>query len=191
MKYLDHEKSEDFIKDELYYDALELSCLDEDGQKEAIKLLNKALKMDPDYVQTYVGLVMVYGDMGKAKKYEEMVKKAYEKTLKKFPKWPKRMEWGYLSNRAYLRAIQYMGEFYWDNNENEKAIKIFKLLLRLNPNDNQGVRYELAGLYAGLKGDDVSDLMNYGNQHQDWSGIENLLKEQNKKHKFWKDPVIY
>jgi tetratricopeptide (TPR) repeat protein len=147
--------------------------------------------MDPDYVQTYVGLVMVYGDMGKAKKYEEMVKKAYEKTLKKFPKWPKRMEWGYLSNRAYLRAIQYMGEFYWDNNENEKAIKIFKLLLRLNPNDNQGVRYELAGLYAGLKGDDVSDLMNYGNQHQDWSGIENLLKEQNKKHKFWKDPVIY
>ena len=61
------------------------------------------------------------------------------------------MEWGYVENRAYMRAIQYMGELYWDSGENEKAIEIFRLLLKLNPNDNQGVRYEIAALYAGLE----------------------------------------
>ena len=98
------------------------------------------------------------------------------------------MEWGYLENRAYMRAIQYMGDLYWDNNEKEKATKLFRLLLKLNPNDNQGVRYEIAALYAGLNGDDVNRMTDEGNQKQDWSEEENLVQEQNKKHKFWKEP---
>ena len=87
-----------------------------------------------------------------------------------------------------MRAIQYMGDLYWDNNEKEKATKLFRLLLKLNPNDNQGVRYEIAALYAGLNGDDVNRMTDEGNQKQDWSEEENLVQEQNKKHKFWKEP---
>lgn len=98
------------------------------------------------------------------------------------------MEWGYMDNRAYLRAIQYRGDLYWDNGENEKAIELFRLLLKLNPNDNQGVRYEIAALYAGLTGVDANRMSDEGNQKQDWSEQENLLKIQNKKHKFWKEP---
>jgi len=173
-------------QDEYYYDALELLDCGKAGAKKALKLLDVALKMDEDYVQTYVGFVSVYGNLGKKKEFEKAVKMAYEKTLKKFPKWPKSMEWGWMENRAYLRAIQYMAEWHWDNGENDKAIELFRLLLKLNPNDNQGARYEIAALYAGLHGEDVNRMTNEGNQKQDWSEQENLVREQNKKHKFWK-----
>jgi len=171
-----------------YYDALELLNGGKKGAKEALKLLNIALKMDEDYVQTYIGFICVYGALGDIKKHEEATNTAYEKTLKKFTKWPKRMEWGYLENRAYMRAIQYMGDMYWDNGEKEKAIELFRLLLKLNPNDNQGIRYEIAALYAGLTGEDVNRMCDEGNEKQDWSEQENLVKKQNKKHKFWKEP---
>lgn len=117
-----------------------------------------------------------------------MIEIAYKKTLKKFPKWPEEMLWGHIENRAYMRALQYRADIYWDEGKNDQAIKLFRLLLKLNPNDNQGVRYEIAGLYAGLKGPDVNKMTAEGNEKQDWSKRENLLKEQNKKHKFWKAP---
>lgn len=175
-------------KDDYYYDALELLDSGKGGIREALRLLNIALEMDKDYVQTYVGFICAYGAAGDKKKTEEAIRTAYEKTLKKFPKWPRRMMWGYLDNRAYMRAIQYMGESYWDNGENEKAIELFRLLLKLNPGDNQGVRYEIAALYAGLSGEDVNRMADEGNRKQDWSEQENLVKEQNKKHEFWKEP---
>ncbi len=151
-------------------------------------MLNIALNINEDYVQTHIGFICAYGTLGDERKREDAVKTAYEKTLKKFPKWPRRIEWGYMENRAYMRAIQYMGELYWDNGKKEKAIELFRLLLKLNPNDNQGARYEIAALYAGLNGEDVNRMTDEGNEKQDWSEQENLVREQNKKHKFWKAP---
>lgn len=176
-------------KSDYYYDAMELLGGGAREIKEALRLLSIALEMDKNHVQTYIGFICAYGAIGDKKKAEEAIKIAYEKTLKKFSKWPKRMEWGYLENRAYMRAIQYMGELYWENGNNEKAIGLFRLLLKLNPNDNQGVRYEIAALYAGLTGLDVNRMAEEGNQKQDWSEQENLVKEQNKKYKFWKEPM--
>ena len=180
--------SEEANKDDCYYDAMDLLGGGKKEIKEALRLLNIALKMDEDYVQTHIGFICAYGAIGDEKKKDEAIKTAYEKTLKKFPKWPKRMEWGDMDNRAYMRAIQYMGDLYWDNGENEKAIGLYRLLLKLNPNDNQGVRYEIAALYAGLSGIDVNRITDEGNRRQDWSELQNLAQEQNKKHKFWKEP---
>lgn len=187
-KQQDFDSNEELSKNDCYYDALELLGGGKREIKEAFRLLNIALEMDGDYVQTYIGFICAYGAFGDMKKAHEAIKLAYEKTLKVFPKWPKRMEWGYMENRAYMRAIQYMGELYWDGGEKEKAIDLFRLLLKLNPGDNQGVRYEIAALYAGLNGKDVNRMMDEGNQKQDWSEQENLVKEQNKKHKFWGRP---
>src|SRR3989344_545022 len=143
--------------------------------------------MDKDYIQTYVGLVSAHSAAGN-KKMEEAIKTAYEKTLKMFPKWPRRLEWGILENRAPMRAIQYMADWHWDNGQKEKAAELFRLLLRLNPNDNQGARYEIAALYAGLSGSDVNRMTDEGNEKQNWDEMENLVKEQNARHKFWKEP---
>ena len=175
-------------KNDYYYDAMELLNGGKKEIKEALKLLNIALEMDKDYVQTYIGFTNVYDVAGDKRKAEVAIKTAYEKTLNKFPKLPKKMEWGHMENRAYMRAIQYMGNLYWDKGENKNAIDLFRLLLKLNPNDNQGVRYAIAALYTDLNIKDLTKIMDKGDQKQNWDEQENLVKEQNKKYKFWKEP---
>jgi len=175
-------------KDDLYYDAMELLEEGRHGVKKAEELLFDALEMDQHYVQIYVGLAQVYGISGDKKKAREAIIRAYEETLRKFPKWPKELPWGFLENRAYLRALQYRADLFWDDGEIDDAIKIFRLLLKLNPNDNQGVRYEISALYAGINGDKLNKMFDEGNEKQDWSKLEKLVEEQNSKHYFWLEP---
>jgi len=176
-------------KDDLYYDAME--AIDAEEYKSAEKLLLDALVMDSDYVQTYIGLVNLYSVWKKTKKTQENIKIAFEKTKQQFPKWPRKMLWGYLENRAYLRAIQYQADLFADNGDNDNAINLYKLILRLNPNDNQGVRYLVAGLYAGIRGEKINQMFDEGNRKQDWSKLEKLVADQNKIYKFWKKSKVY
>jgi len=182
------EKAKEENKDDLYYDAME--CLGEGkrGVKKAEKLLFDALRIDEHYVQTYIGLAQVFGISGEKKKAREAIIKAYEETLRKFPKWPREMPWGFLENRAYLRALQYRADLFWDDGKSDDAIKLFRLLLKLNPNDNQGVRYEISALYSGVSGDKLNKMFDEGNEKQDWSKLQKLVEVQNLKHHFWKEP---
>ena len=174
--------------DNLYYDAMELLDGGRSGAKKSEKLLLKALAIDPHSPQTYIGLVQVYGVFKNKKKVAECIKNAYAETVKKFPVWPKEMLWGDMDNRAYMRAMQYRADLYADEEEKEKAIELYKLLLRLNPNDNQGVRYTLSGVYAGISGEKINKMFDEGNAKQNWDKLENLVKTQNAKHKFWQEP---
>ncbi|MBI5798529.1 MAG: hypothetical protein HZB10_01185 [Candidatus Yonathbacteria bacterium] len=176
-------------KNDYYYDAMELLDTKEDGAKQAEKLLLDALKFDENYVQTHLGLVYVYRRLGQKKKEEKYTKLAYENTLKKFPKWPSVMVWGIIENRAYMRAIQARAELFVDDGEQDKGTELYRLLLKLNPNDNQGIRYVLAGLYAGISGDEINNMFDEGNEKQNWSALEKLVEKQNKKHKFWAGPM--
>lgn len=174
--------------DNLYYDAMELLNGGRDGAKDAELLLLRALELDPQSAQTYVGLVCVYGVLKNKKRVAECIKNAYNNTVKKFPTWPEEILWGDMDNRAYMRAIQYRADLYADEGEKEKAIELYQLLLRLNPNDNQGVRYTLAGVYAGISGEKINKMFDEGNAKQNWDKLENLVKKQNAKHKFWQEP---
>lgn len=173
-------------KDDLYYEAMEV--LDCGDYKCAEELLLKAKSMDQDYVQTYIGFVSVYAKPNKKEKREENIKIAFEKTQKKFPKWPKRMDWGFLENRAYLRAVQYMADFYWDMGNFDDAEVLFRLLLKLNSNDNQGVRYEISAMYTGTNGKELNKMFDECNKKQNWDKLEKLVEAQNKLHKFWNKP---
>lgn len=171
---------------DLYYDAMEAVQMGD--FRTAEEMLNKAVKMDFDCVQNYVGLAHLYGNTKETKKAEENIRIAFEKTQKKFPKWPKDLGWGDMDNRAYLRAIQYRADLYVDEKEEEKAKELYRLLLKLNPHDNQGVRYVLAGLYAGINGQEIDKMFTEGNAKQNWSKLEKLVATQNKIHKFWCEP---
>jgi len=174
--------------DNLYYDAMELLNEDPSKAKEAERLLIKALEIDEHSVQTYIGFAHVYGILKNKKKAEECIKKAFTETVKKFSVWPQEMLWGDMDNRAHMRAVQYRADLYVDGGEEDKAIELYKLLLKLNPNDNQGVRYTLSGVYAGIHGKEISKMFDEGNKKQNWDELRNLVKEQNAKHKFWKEP---
>lgn len=171
---------------DLYYDAME--ALNAGKTVAAKRLLLAALRLNPDSVEAYVGLTAVYQATGKKMKAKECIDVAYEMTRRKFRKWPRELLWGYMENREYLRALCNKAMQYHEDGLLPEAEELYRLILRLNPNDNQGVRYFLAGLFARLLPEDVDALMEKGNRSQDWSGIERLLKTQNAKYRFWKEP---
>ena len=175
---------------ELYYDAMELSEGGTRDAKRAEKLLKNALAINPHSVQVHVGFAHVYGALQDKEKAEEHIKIAYTETQKLFPVWPKRMLWGIIENRQYMRAIQYRADLYADAKQNKKAIELYTLLLTMNPNDNQGVRYTISGVYAGIRGEKINEMFDEGNEKQNWDALEQLVKEQNAKHKFWKRPRL-
>lgn len=172
-------------KNELYYDAMDL--LNEGKYKEARILLMSALRIDRCFVDAYVGLTALYREKGDFEKEKYYADVAFEITESKFPKWPKRMEWGLMENRAYMRSIcdkATTSQMYCDL---QTAEELYRLLLKMNPNDNQGIRYLIAGMYEGKEPQEVDKMFDCGNKKQNWTELEKMLNTQNKKHKFWKN----
>lgn len=174
---------------DLYYNAMELIEGDRNDLREAEKILKKALDLDKNKtVQAHIGFVHLYSALKNKKKTNEHIKKAYNEAQIKFPSWPKRMEWGVLEYRPYMRAIQYRADLHLDEGEKDKAMELYRLLLKMNPNDNQGARYTIAGVYAGISGEEVNRMFDEGNEKQNWDKLEKMVAKQNAKHKFWKEP---
>jgi tetratricopeptide (TPR) repeat protein len=171
------------VKYDYYYDAME--CLGAGNISKAKKLLKKALQLDVDFVDGYNGLTAVYEDEKNKKKARESADIAFNLTNEKFLKWPKEMHWGELDNRPYLRAICNKAIYFHEDGKNKDAEKLYRLLLKLNPGDNQGVRYSLAALFAGKHPKITEKLMEKGSGLQNWGELEKFLEDQNEKHKFW------
>ena len=81
--------------------------------------------------------------------------------------------WGLLETRPYMRARAALAETLWALGRREEAVEHHRDLLRLNPNDNQGLRYlqaewllwlesyeELDGLFAAYE-DDAAAAFSY------------------------------
>lgn len=62
--------------------------------------------------------------------------------------------WGLLETRPYMRARAGLAACLWELGERKEAVSHYRDLLRLNPNDNQGVRYTLLGCLLTLRQDD-------------------------------------
>ncbi len=50
------------------------------------------------------------------------------------------MFWGIHETRPYMQCLLDQGHLLWESGERERAIDQYKYMLKLNPNDNQGVR---------------------------------------------------
>jgi tetratricopeptide (TPR) repeat protein len=53
--------------------------------------------------------------------------------------------WGFLETRPYMRARAGLASALWQLGRHRDSIGHFQDMLKLNPNDNQGIRYVLAG----------------------------------------------
>ncbi len=68
--------------------------------------------------------------------------------------------WGILETRPYMRARLGLAHALWTAGRRDEAITHLQEMLRLNPNDNQGVRYTLAGfLLSQDRDDDLARLL--------------------------------
>lgn len=67
--------------------------------------------------------------------------------------------WGILETRPYMRARLGLAQALWFMGEREEAIAHYRGMLRLNPNDNQGVRYLLAACLLEMDCSDNLDAL--------------------------------
>ena len=147
---------------DLVYQAYEAS-----SRKQAVKLARQALEISPDYTDAYV--LLAEADA----KTEEEARAYYQKGVEAGERalGPELFEegaghfWGILETRPYMRARQGLAQTLWLMGEEEAAIEHFREMLRLNPGDNQGIRYLLADCL--LATDRVDELQGLLEQYED------------------------
>jgi tetratricopeptide (TPR) repeat protein len=109
-------------------------------------LAREALAISPDCADAYLLLAEeTASSVEEARALLEQGVAAGERAL-----GPKSFEedvghfWGLIETRPYMRARAALAETLWALNRREEAVEHQRELLRLNPNDNQGVRYRQA-----------------------------------------------
>ncbi|MBT9141422.1 MAG: hypothetical protein DDT30_02014 [Dehalococcoidia bacterium] len=151
-----------------------LDLLEQGNEEEAGRYFFKSIEIDPTYADGYNHLANIAWRKRDWKQAEGLYRKALEFAEPEVKGIPKGEFWGILESRPYMRAFHGLGLTAWKQGRFEKAISIFKQMLKLNPNDNQGVRYltgslchqlgnlEEAGRWYERNGDDPHNLYNYG-----------------------------
>ena len=135
---------------ELFYDGWELL----DDPREAERLFREALRLDPTLADAHNGLAWVAEARGDLRAAERHYRRAYELAREALgTESPRAFHWWLeLETRPYMRARQGLGWVFWQTGRFREAIAEYEALLRLNRNDNQGVRYLIGPLYQ-LAGD--------------------------------------
>lgn len=109
------------------------------------KLARQALDIWPDCADAYVVLAEMTSDASAAC---ELFKKGVEAGKRTIGVETFKQEsghfWGILETRPYMRARLGLALCLWSMGEQQAAVSHYQALLRLNPQDNQGIRYLLA-----------------------------------------------
>src|SRR5262249_41762739 len=136
-------------------EALLARAFQEPDPRRKADLAREALALWPDCADAYVLLAENAASRTEALRLYQQGVEAGEREL-----GPTVFErdvghfWGLLETRPYLRARQGLAHALWAAGKRPEAVEHLRAMLRLNPSDNQGVRYTLAGFLLFLDRDD-------------------------------------
>ena len=129
---------------------------DHSSRKRRIALAKQALEVSPLCADAYVMLAMETASdndealslyrQGVEAGEQALGEAAFHEDVGHF--------WGILETRPYMRARQGLAEALWVAGERDEAVAHYQDMLRLNPNDNQGIRYLLLDYLLALGRDD-------------------------------------
>jgi predicted Zn-dependent protease len=134
-----------------------------DDPKKRVALARKALKISPLCADAYVLLARETARTPEEALglYVEAVAAGEQALGKGAFKDDVGMFWGLVETRPYMRARHGLALAQWASGRREEAAKGARDMLRLNPNDNQGVRYLLVDWLLQLgRDDDAKALLN-------------------------------
>jgi hypothetical protein len=139
-----------FHAQQLAYDAME--ALDSGDIDQAVGLAIQAVEVDPNCIDARMLLAQVDCRDGQTflAETKEIVECGERALGKKFFKENAGYFWGLLETRPYMRARASLAEQLASAGRREEAIGHYEDMLRLNPGDNQGLRYALLGQYLVL-----------------------------------------
>ena len=131
---------------ECVYDAWEAATADD-----ALELIHEALELDSRNVDAWLMLLHAcdYSTDERIEFLRKLVDMGAKNLGSKIMK-QKGHFWGVLETRPYMRARAELASAYQEAGRPEDAVKEYEGMLELNPNDNQGNRYCLMGLYLQL-----------------------------------------
>lgn len=123
--------------------------MDTDNPFEALELAKKALQLDPDCVDALMLIVkLTSGSLsGAINKVKEIIARHKQKLGKKYFEENKGHFWGLIETRPYMRVLAFLVSALRETGKTDEAIRQAEEMLELNPNDNQGIRDSLLGMY--------------------------------------------
>lgn len=154
---------------DLVYDAMEAS-----SWEERLELVELALGLDPKNVDA---LLMVEESLGQS--FSEripilasIVKIAEDRLGKNAFKELAPNFWGFIETRPYMRARERYAALLRAGGRLDEAVVEYKEMLRLNENDNQGIRYSLLPALLKLGHlDEARELLDQFDAERDYSVV--------------------
>lgn len=142
-------------------ESLVLQLCDEPTAKKRIALARKALALSEDCQEAYAVLAYEERDIHKRMNLLRQAIKAGERVLG--ADWERRYKgvgWGVLETRPIMRAMMRLAMDLQMEDQFDEALQLYRRLMVVNPSDNQGVRYKLAGcLYEAKLDDELNALL--------------------------------
>ncbi|MDO9545644.1 MAG: tetratricopeptide repeat protein [Pelolinea sp.] len=143
----------------IMYDAWDTPDL-----KTRIRLAKEALKVSPDCADAYVLLAEEEAQTVQKSKtlFQQGVEAGRRALGEDFFQDEENVGhfWGILHTRPYMRALAGLANTLWQMGNRDQAMLNYRELLRLNPGDNQGIRYVLLELLLEMNQlEDVRALM--------------------------------
>ena len=134
---------------------------DETHPGKRITLAHKALATSPNCADAYVLLAEEAADtVGRALEFYQQGVDAGRRALgEDYFSDAAGDFWGLLETRPFMRALGGKTNMLWELRRYEEAIAIYREMLRLNPSDNQGVRYSLLQLLLELDQSDEARVL--------------------------------
>jgi tetratricopeptide (TPR) repeat protein len=152
--------------------ALDLCVQAEESRgRREIQLLRAAMELDPDCVQALLMLAQRTSDVDAAVPILQRAVDAASRNLgaDAFQRFAGHF-WGVHETRPYMTARRELVAGLLDAGRDEEAADHLRELLRLNPGDNQGNRYELAHCLLHLNRlDELESLLNRADFREDTS----------------------
>ncbi|ABA88720.1 hypothetical protein Pcar_1474 [Syntrophotalea carbinolica DSM 2380] len=159
---------------EYIYDAWESS------PARAVKLARQSLEISPDCADAYVLLAELAA--ATIRERIELLRQgvtAGRRSLgKRYFKENEGHFWLELDSRPFMRATAALASLCWEIGQGDEAIELWREMLRLNPNDHQGVRYWLLSCLLELhRNGEAEELLKCyaGDVSAEWSFGEALL----------------
>src|SRR5262249_11929201 len=159
--------------------ALLYRAFEEPDEQRRVQLAQDALALCPDCADAYVLLAEHATSRQEALRLHEQGVAAGERALgAEACQRDVGHFWGLLETRPYLRSRLGLAHALWTAGRRDEAVRHLQDMLRLNPGDNQGVRYTLAGFLLFLdRDDDLARLLDqYGDEDSAaWAWTRALL----------------
>jgi tetratricopeptide (TPR) repeat protein len=123
------------------------------NRRRAVTSFRRALELDPQHADAHNHLGIVSLEARKLKAAEQHFRAAIDGGQRHLEREGAEVHWGFIENRPYLRGLANLALVLAEQKKWAEALAIHKQMLKLNPNDNQGVRY-LIGPECLRGGDD-------------------------------------